>query len=101
MEDFSITEIIRDFMNKKGISQRKLSQQLNESPSNFNQKLLKNDLDINYVRKISIALDYDFFQEVSKSLPIEIRGSVRNSNYSEIEKALMRFIETNYPRIKK
>lgn len=101
MDNFSITQVIRDYITKKGISQKKLAELLNNSPSNFNQKFKKNDMDMNLVREICIALKYDFFMEASKSLPYEIRGSVKKPNTSEIEKALRNFIESNYPKMKK
>jgi len=101
MENFSITKIIRDYIINKGISQRKLSELLQESPSNFNQKLSKHDMDLSYVRSICIALNHDFFAEASRSLPISIQGQKISEQHSEIEKALMKFIESNYPKLKK
>ncbi len=101
MESFSITRMIRDYMRHKGITQKKLAELINDTPSNFNQKLLKNDMDMNLVREISIALKHDFFLEASKTLPLETRGRGNVNQPSEIETALHNFIEKNYPRVKK
>lgn len=97
---YSVTKLIRTYLKSNGVHQKHLAKLLNEGESNFSQKLAKTDLDCSMVREISIALKHDFFAEMSKQLPISVRGSSKDSELSGIEIALKDFIEKNYPKIK-
>lgn len=98
--EVSATKKIIDFLDKKGISKTKLGELIGQSRQNITKKLAKNDIDVGLLYKISIALEYDFFSEISKQLPKEVRKEQPVLNSSEIERALINFIEARYPKIK-
>lgn len=94
------TQIIRNYMEKKGISQAALSKMIKESPQNINQKLLKDDMPCGMMYKISMALEHDFFYEMSEQLPKEIRTKNTSIQSSDLERALVEFMRDKFPNLK-
>lgn len=97
--EISATKNINDFLYKKGISKSKLGEMIGHSRQNISKKLSKNDIEVGLLFKISIALGHDFFTELSKSLPHNVRSVQEVDSSSEVEEALRKFIETNYPEV--
>jgi transcriptional regulator with XRE-family HTH domain len=96
----SVSQIIVEYLERKGITKTKLGEMIGESRQNITKKLSKNDMDLNLVYKISIALEYDFLAEVSKQLPAHIRTQTVYKQDTELELALKKFIENNYPKVR-
>lgn len=65
-----ITKIIERVLRDRGQSKAHLSRMLKETASNTANKLSKNSLDTEYLKKICYALGYDFFAELSQQLRI-------------------------------
>jgi len=68
----SITALIKKFLTDNGKTQVHLAGLLKESPQNLANKLRKNDLNTDYIRRVSIALDHDFFADLSRHLKTEL-----------------------------
>lgn len=68
----SITALVKKYLKDNGITQAYLAEALKESPQNLANKLRKNDLDTDYVRRISLALQHDFFYELGLQLRPDI-----------------------------
>jgi len=64
----NVSELIKKYLNDNNISQRRLSTMLGETAQNFNKKLSKDDLLISLVERISIAVQHDFFGDISRSI---------------------------------
>jgi transcriptional regulator with XRE-family HTH domain len=96
----SITKVVKDYMEVKGLKQITLATKLGTTQSNLNQKLAKNDISTQLLFQLCEAMEFDFFNECSKLLPVNIRAKKGSIETSEIESVLKKFIETNYPKIK-
>jgi hypothetical protein len=95
----SISVIINQYLDKKGITKKALADMMQDSPQNFGKKLNKQDLDCGFVAQISKVLEHDFFAELSYELPANIRKTP-NNNMSELEIAVINLVNKNYPKIK-
>ncbi len=73
----SITILIKKFLKDNGITQVYLAELLKESPQNLANKLRKNDLNTDYIRRVSVALNHDFFFELSLQLKSELKADAQ------------------------
>jgi hypothetical protein len=78
MEQRSVTAIIKSYMVSKGVKMAHLSYKMygeagkeHTAQANLSKKLRKEDLSVDLVREISIALNYNFFYDLAqdKTLP--------------------------------
>lgn len=77
----NITALIKKYLKDSGITQVYLAEALKESPQNLANKLRKNDLDTDYIRRISIAVGHDFFQDLSRQLQQELGEDVKSRQH--------------------
>ena len=96
----SISAIISDYLKKKGITQQALAEKLGVERQYVNQKLKrKNDLNTDIIMRISIALEHDFFYDLSKQLPKEIRRIPDVANISIVDTAILDLLKEKYPNV--
>ncbi len=100
----SITKIISEYLEKKGVSQTALGEKMGKNRQYINGLLTKNkDLNSHIIKSISIALEYDFFAELSKELRKEhkeIKSSLnKETNTSEFEDAMIEVLKKRFPNI--
>lgn len=95
-----IVDLIVDHLREKSMTKAGLAKKLNVSRQSLSQSFRKRDLDCGFVLKISTVLEHDFFSDISRQLPAEIRAKKSDSSTSKLEFALKEFIENNYPKIK-
>jgi hypothetical protein len=69
----SITALIKKFLTDNGMTQVYLAGLLKESPQNLANKLRKRDLNTDYIQRVSIALNHDFFADLSRLLKAELK----------------------------
>lgn len=91
-----IIEIITQYINKKGLKQTDLGRKMGKSRQFVNGLLTKNkDLNSVHIKEISMALEYDFFAELSKELPKEIRQTTNKDGI--VDTAIIDLIKEKYP----
>jgi polyhydroxyalkanoate synthesis regulator phasin len=69
-----ISIIISDFLRENGMTKASLAKKLNESPQNLNKKLSKNELTSDYIFNISVALNHNFFKDLSSEFETYLKG---------------------------
>jgi len=97
----TINSIIKEYIKAKSINEAELARKIGLIPQNFNRKLKEHDMDVSLVVKLCKELQHDFFNELSKQLPANIRNIKGNYTESKIELAIKELIENSYPKIKK
>ncbi len=80
----TVTKLIKDWLKDQNISQKELAELLKESPQNLGNKLRKRDLDSGYIRRISIAVNHDFFLDLSTQLQPVLKAKTKRSESSGI-----------------
>ncbi|MDO5341676.1 MAG: hypothetical protein Q4F69_04400 [Bacteroidia bacterium] len=70
--DYNIGRSITDYMKENKIRQVMLARMINYDPGNLCRLLKKNNIDLDMVVKISVALKFNFLCEVSCQLTEEI-----------------------------
>ncbi len=94
-------EIVKNYLNKKGLKQSYLAERMDVSRQYINGILTKNkDIDCGTLKEISEALEYDFFSELSKELPKNIRQSSNNPT-SIVDTAIIDLMKERFPKILK
>ncbi len=94
-----IGEIIDAFLKKKGISQQSCAEKMGVNRQYINQQLKKRkDLETDVIMRFSIALEHDFFAELSRQLPPEIRAR-QKSIASPLEDAVVDMLREKFPNV--
>ncbi|MCQ2309336.1 MAG: hypothetical protein MJZ78_05080 [Bacteroidales bacterium] len=70
--EYNIGQAITDYMRENKIRQAMLAKMLNYDPGNLNRLLKKNNMSLDMILRISVALKFNFLREASCRLTEEI-----------------------------
>lgn len=70
--EYNIGQAITDYMRKNKIRQAMLAKMLNYDPGNLSRLLKKNNMSLDMILRISVALKFNFLCEASYRLTEEI-----------------------------
>ena len=68
--NFHIGQKIREVMREKQFTATLLAEKINTTRTNMHKIMRKTNLDIELLMRISVALDHDFFKDISESMHI-------------------------------
>lgn len=73
-EEYSIGESIKARLQEQERSEAWLARKVHCDPGNFNRMLKKRSLDIDLLRRISIAMGYNFIEEYARVVEQQLDG---------------------------
>lgn len=90
-------QIVKEYLARNNLKQNFLSKQLNTTQGNLSKMLANKDLYVATLYEFSLALNFDFFAEMSKQLPPDIRNKSKNETVklSELETAVIDLVKKN------
>ena len=91
----TIDVIIKEFMNNKGVSQTHLAEKMNESRQNLRKKISKKSIDTEYLYKIGVVLEHNFFADIATVFETEtgIKNKHATPAVSALEAAIIELIK--------